>query len=300
MNKELIPNITMASTLVSREARLFLLERLMPSALRNVDELERNRWLAVTASLLTDKTIQQCTVESAFRFIVNCIAYSLYPIKGTNVVHAIPFFNKKLGRQEVQFILGYKGIATLAYRSGIVDAINAEVVREGDFFQYELGASPMLIHKVNSDDDKPAVAYYAVATLRNGAKLFEVMTAAAVERHAKRYHKDFGKESSFYSNNKDAYGLKTVMLRLVRRRCPIEVMHTMLPDITAAKRVAGNVGIHHEMPLAALTEEAECIEIQEEEKNVETTESVPLDAGQAQQQEVTVLDDEPQKGKRRN
>jgi hypothetical protein len=54
------------------------------------------------------------------------------------------------------------------------------------------------------------------------------------------------------------------------------------------------------MPLAALTEEAECIEIQEEEKNVETTESVPLDAGQAQQQEVTVLDDEPQKGKRRN
>jgi phage RecT family recombinase len=247
--------IKMRDTLVTRDARRYFLDQLMPVALAVVPEADRARWLSVAAALLLNGEIQRCTIESVFRFVVNCLAYNLYPVPGTNTVHAVPMFNKKIGRHEVRFILGYKGLATLAYRSGHVTVIRAEIVRAGDEFEYRLGDDPKITHVVKADDIAEAVAFYAVAHLRGGERVFEVMSRGAIERHAQKYHASYGDAArSFYHQEPEAYGLKTVVRRLVTRRLPTDVVQEMVPDVTVGMRAAEAVGVRHTVPFTALAD----------------------------------------------
>ena len=48
--------------------------------------------------------------------------------------YLIPFYNNKTHCSECQFQLGYKGLIDLAYRSGEVSIIQAQVVYEHDSF----------------------------------------------------------------------------------------------------------------------------------------------------------------------
>jgi recombination protein RecT len=54
------------------------------------------------------------------------------------LVHFIPFGN------EVVFLVGYRGYIELAYRSGLVKDVSAELVYEGEPFAVKLGTSPKI------------------------------------------------------------------------------------------------------------------------------------------------------------
>ena len=68
--------------------------------------------------------------------------------------YLIPYGN------QCQFQLGYKGMLDLAYRTGEVRSITAEVVREGDVFEYELGLNPKLRHVPAQSGRGKAIYYY--------------------------------------------------------------------------------------------------------------------------------------------
>ena len=89
--------------------------------------------------------------------------------------HLIPFGT------ECQLVIDYKGIARLAYQSGFVKGIHADVVREGDLFEYSLGRvkehTPWAFRR---DRDKPkeagkTIAAYVVIILKDGAEKHEAM-----------------------------------------------------------------------------------------------------------------------------
>ncbi len=85
---------------------------------------------------------------------------------------------------EATLILGYQGLAKLAYQSGLVTLLDAQAVYPEDEFDWAKGTQPYIHHKPRPLDrakDSEPVYYYAVAQLKTGAPAFEVLTADQVK-----------------------------------------------------------------------------------------------------------------------
>lgn len=85
------------------------------------------------------------------------------------------------GQWEVVGMLGYRGMIDLARRSGQIETITSHVVRAGDQFDYRLGLNPDLNH-TPYDEEGDITHAYAVAKLKGGGTIFEVMTRKAIEK----------------------------------------------------------------------------------------------------------------------
>lgn len=102
--------------------------------------------------------------------------------------YLVPFKNGATGRTDVQFILGYKGIVSLARRSGEIEDVYAEVVYGGDHFDYELGLHRNLTHKRAATDrtDANISHAYAVAHFKGGGYAFVVLDRIEIDARRAR------------------------------------------------------------------------------------------------------------------
>jgi recombination protein RecT len=98
-------------------------------------------------------------------------------------------------KREITFQMGYQGILELAWRSNRYRRIDAEVVYEGDKFDYSYGLDAVLRHKPCGKREKPTHVY-AMYELVNGGTSFKVWTWDAVIKHAKAYSKSYNASSS--------------------------------------------------------------------------------------------------------
>ena len=74
-----------------------------------------------------------------------------------------------------QLVIGYKGMNTLAARSGYT--VQGEVVREGDAFDYELGDKGFVRHKPKLvGGDRPIIAVWATASSNNRPSIISVLS----------------------------------------------------------------------------------------------------------------------------
>jgi recombination protein RecT len=143
---------------------------------------ERFIRVALTAMLKTPG-LADCDKGSFFQALLNLSSFGLEP-DGRHA-HLIPFNNRKRGIVECQLILDYKGLVALAYRSGAISNIHADVVRENDVFEYNMGE--VTAHKINFREPRGNIyAVYAVATFKDGTKKCEVMSCEEVESVRKR------------------------------------------------------------------------------------------------------------------
>lgn len=128
---------------------------------------------------------------------------------------------------KASFQLGYKGVVELCLRHPHVQSLHAYSVHKEDTFEVELGSNPRILHKPVLEQRGEIIAFYAVATDHKGNAIPEVMTVAEVEAWAKRYVKaskgPFAdiKQRGRNGENFEAYGLKTVLLRLCNRKLPM-------------------------------------------------------------------------------
>lgn len=84
----------------------------------------------------------------------------------------LPFWNNRASRHQAQFIMGYRGLATLAHRTGLVHSLVARTVYDAEMpnFTLEYHADrDVLVHKphLGADKGRPAL-FYARALLANG------------------------------------------------------------------------------------------------------------------------------------
>jgi len=123
-------------------------------------------------------------------------------------VYLVPF-NKR-----VEFIVGYRGYIDLAFRSGKVKDVSAQIVREGDSFQYEHGTTPKLRHvPLGPAEDRKPEAVYAVARLTTGGAPFVVLYPDDWARARKRSASG-SKPHSPWTTDEDAMIRKTAVRRL--------------------------------------------------------------------------------------
>jgi len=137
--------------------------------------------VAINATLRTPKLLN-CNKESFFRALMDLSSYGLEP--DGRRAHLIPFGN------EVQLIIDYKGLVELVRRSGDVSYIHADVVYEGDEWEFSYGSDARLIHRPNLEkrgkqDAKP-LAVYSFVKLRDGSEDFMVLSPAEVDAVRRR------------------------------------------------------------------------------------------------------------------
>jgi recombination protein RecT len=139
--------------------------------------------VACTAIMRTPK-LADCDQASFFNALLNLSQLGLEP--DGRRAHLIPFENRKRGVTECQLIVDYKGLVELAMRSGSVANIHADVVCEGDEFEYDMGEVKK--HKIDFRSGKRGKPYaaYAVCTFKDGTRKAEVMSSDDIEGIRKR------------------------------------------------------------------------------------------------------------------
>lgn len=152
---------------------------------------ERFARMAMTAVTMTPK-LGECTPASFIGAMLTAASLGLEPNTPLGQAYLIPYFNGKTKQQEVQFQIGYRGLIELAHRSGEFQTIEAHVVRENDYFDFEYGLHPDVKHKPAMENRGEITWVYAVYHLRNGGFGFEVMSKADIEAHRQQFSKATG------------------------------------------------------------------------------------------------------------
>ena len=168
----------------------------------------------VLSAISNNKQLQQCTPNSFLAGMMNAAQLGLQPNTPTGEAYLIPYRNK--GTLECQFQIGYRGLVSLAYRSGQVKTIYAEAVRENDEFEYELGLEPKLIHKPAKKDRGEITYFYAVFKLVNGGEGFSVMSKDDMDKHMWKFSKAANAGFSPWQTNYEEMGKKTVIKRVLK------------------------------------------------------------------------------------
>lgn len=176
-------------------------------ALPQVMTAERFTRIALSAVSNTPK-LAECTPQSFLGAMMNAAQLGLEPNTPLGQAYLIPY-----GKQ-CQFQIGYKGLIDLAYRSGEVKMIDAQVVYENDEFEYELGMDPVLKHKPARTKRGNPIYFYATFKLTNGGQGFQVMSIEDVREHAKKYSKTYN--NGPWQTNFEEMAKKTVLKKLLK------------------------------------------------------------------------------------
>lgn len=148
--------------------------------------------------------------------------------------YLLPFRNKTTGRTEATFVLGYRGILDLAWRSGRLKSIEAHEVCRNDEFDFAYGLEPKLVHKPAIEGERGAAyAYYGVAHFKDGGYYFLVMSRAEVEEHRKRSR---SKDNGPWITDFNAMARKTI-IRAMAPYLPLstEIAREIAHDETVAR-----------------------------------------------------------------
>src|SRR3990167_7163115 len=142
---------------------------------------ERFAAVALT-SLSRNPALLECTPVSLIRCLLQAASVGLEVDNQLGHAYLIPFRDRKAGTTECTLILGYRGLVQLLLRSNAVSAVFAQVVRHDDDFDFVLGLEPRLTHRPKNDPDSQVLHVYAIVYMKDGTKLFDVMSVKEIER----------------------------------------------------------------------------------------------------------------------
>lgn len=134
----------------------------------------------------------ECTPNSFLAAVMQAAELGLEPGSALGHAYLVPF--KKGNQYECSLIVGYRGMISLARRSGEIVSIETHPRYLRDEFKRTQGLEPTLIHVpwepaysatgdiVGPGDPGPLIGVYAIARLRDGGVQTEYMSRADVER----------------------------------------------------------------------------------------------------------------------
>jgi recombination protein RecT len=185
----------------------------------------------LTALVSNDRNLQACEPQTLMYAALTATALNLPLDKNLGMAYVIPFKNGKAGNTEAQFQMGWKGLVTLAQRSGVVRTLNADVVYEG-----ELKSFSKLTGDVDITGEKKSdkvIGYFAYVKLINGFEKTVYMTVEEAEKHGKRYSQtyrstnQYTRNSSKWTTDFDAMALKTCVKQLINKWVPKDTQMQM-------------------------------------------------------------------------
>jgi recombination protein RecT len=174
-----------------------------------------------TQALVKNPELLECTAESIVLSVFEAAAQGLEPTGAAGGAHLVPY-NVNVGtkaspryEKRAQLIPDYRGVIRLVTKPpSDVLSLEARVVKEGDEFTYELGTDAFVHHVPSLAAErsaKPTTHVYAVARMKNGERLPDVMDRAEIEQIQKR-----GRGAAFspWATDWDEMAKKTLIKRI--------------------------------------------------------------------------------------
>lgn len=197
-----------------------------------------------------DSKLAACDPGTFYVALLVCAQLGLEPSGLNGEAYLIPFKDNESKTTIVQVVPGYRGLIKLALRSGKVKDISAYVVRAGDEFTVWLGTRNEVIHQptmAEAGEERPIIAAYAVATLTDGSKKFEVIDAYDI-----RKIRDFATkrgESPAYRDWPEQMAKKAAIRRICKTlnlgpdHARVEMVDTLNDQAQATTTAAQAIGI---------------------------------------------------------
>ena len=154
--------------------------------------------------------LQQCEPASFLAAMMEAAQLGLEPNTTLGHAYLIPYGN------QCQCIVGYRGLLDLAWRSGEVKDVQAEVVCQNDIWEYELGMEPKLRHVPADKNRGDPVRYYAIIRMKDGGSVSAVMSKEDIANHAQKYSKNYHKNDSPWKTSFDEMAKKTLLRRILK------------------------------------------------------------------------------------
>ena len=180
---------------------------------------------AAETAIMNTPDLRAADQQSLMGALMQCAETGLMP-NGRD--GAIVTFNAKIrGRdgqpdrwvKKAQFIPMIGGILRLMRNTGEIATIIAEVVKDNDDFDYQLGDSPFIKHKPALKDRGETIAAYAVIETKDGAKYRDVMSKDEIEKvmSISRARDKAGNPTGPWRDWPDEMAKKTVLRRLAKK-----------------------------------------------------------------------------------
>lgn len=138
--------------------------------------------VTIVNAVKKNPVLMECTKESLLSSVLASAQLGLDIDSPMGYCYMIPYINKKRNVREAKFIIGYKGIVELLYRSNHVLKVNSKIVYEKDDFHYEEGIETVLKHVpyIKGDAGK-RIGTYTVVKLQNGENIVIWVSAKEIE-----------------------------------------------------------------------------------------------------------------------
>lgn len=167
------PTMTLADWLESKES-LFALAAAS-------EELGRHLVRDAITCLRTTRNLDKVEPFSLLGGVMTCAQLRLRPVNGR--AWLLPFWDKETSTHRATFVIGYRGLIDLAFRSGMVRSVVARPVCEGEVFDVDYGTG-LVVHKpVKRGRRGAAYGYYAMIEYVTGGRYPYYMTREDVEHH---------------------------------------------------------------------------------------------------------------------
>jgi recombination protein RecT len=126
---------------------------------------------------------------------------------GSGGAHLVPY------GKEVQMIPDYRGLMSIARRSGDINVIYAQIVHENDTFDYQFGTQYFLHFKPAKTTRGKIIGCFAIANFKDGASQFEYMTVDDIDDIRQRSK---AKDKGPWVTDYEAMAKKTVLRQLCK------------------------------------------------------------------------------------
>lgn len=210
------------------------IEKALPNVGLTAERLAR----VIQTQLRVNPKLAECSPASLLGSVMLTAQLGLEP-GPLGQAYFVPFAG------EVQFIIGYKGLITLAWRSGGI-VISAYAICQNDIFEFDNG-SGYVKHTYRLDRERGKITgFWAKAILPNQTTAILVMTRDEVDAHKNRSASAQKGEGPWFTDY-EAMGKKTV-IRVLCSQLPlsIDAQRAIAADETAVV-FDGNDGVVESM-----------------------------------------------------
>ena len=248
----------------------------------------------ITALVANDVKLQACEPISLMYAGIKATALDLPLDANLGFAYVIPYNNRKAGKTEAQFQMGYKGFIQLAIRSGQFKTLNVTDVKEGELKEVNLLTGEIAFEARPNRAELKTIGYVAYFRLINGFEKTLYMDAKEMEKHAKTYSQtyssknDYVRKASKWTTDFDAMAKKTVIKLLLSRYAPLSV--EMQSAITSDQAVLDDKGTHYIDHTTAEEAVAEEITENANQEEIDIPEEAEEEQPTEEQQEETTED----------